>query len=465
MTTYRLVVLGDTLLDVDIEGITERRCPDAPVPVVDVRRRRVRPGGAGLAAILAARAGHDVTLISAIGPDERGGLLSRLLADTVRVEPMRLCGTTVAKSRVIIGDQPFVRIDSGDGRAGAETPPRHVLDTLRDADGVLVADYGRGITGNRALRAVLADGRVDRPLVWDPHPRGSPPVEHAWLVTPNRAEAELFSDSRPPDAEALRAAWRAHAVAVTVGASGAVLATDDHRATTAVDVPPELVAPPGTDTCGAGDSFAVGAVTALLNGADPTEAVCHAVRTAARFVAMGGARALGMVAEPAPAVHTTTTGLDVVDRVRQRGGTVVATGGCFDLLHPGHVSLLREARSLGDALVVCVNSDESVARRKGAGRPIIPLADRVRMLEALQAVDAVAVFTEDCPAALVRRLRPDVWVKGTDYTDQRMPEAEVVTGYGGRVVLVALTEGYSTSRLVDTIHDRTHRRTTREGAA
>jgi rfaE bifunctional protein nucleotidyltransferase chain/domain len=127
---------------------------------------------------------------------------------------------------------------------------------------------------------------------------------------------------------------------------------------------------------------------------------------------------------------------------------LVATGGCFDLLHPGHLSLLRQARALGDALVVCVNSDESVRRRKGPDRPIVPAADRIALLEALEPVDAVIMFDEDTPTALLETLRPDLWVKGGDYTITDLPEAPVVRRHGGQIVLIPLVSGYSTSRLV-----------------
>jgi rfaE bifunctional protein nucleotidyltransferase chain/domain len=137
-----------------------------------------------------------------------------------------------------------------------------------------------------------------------------------------------------------------------------------------------------------------------------------------------------------------------VARLRRRGGRLVATGGCFDLLHPGHLSLLRQARALGDALVVCVNSDESVRRRKGPDRPIVPATDRIALLEALEPVDEVIMFEEDTPTTLLEMLRPDLWVKGGDYTVRDLPEAPVVRRHGGQIVLIPLVGGYSTSRLV-----------------
>jgi len=180
--------------------------------------------------------------------------------------------------------------------------------------------------------------------------------------------------------------------------------------------------------------------------------VALAVDQAASYVLAGGATTASMIRETgfplpgAPADHSDA--LALARRVRRSGGRLVATGGCFDLLHRGHVSLLGSARSLGDALVVCLNSDASVRRAKGPLRPVVSQDDRARVLAALSAVDAVAVFDEDTPRELLELLRPDVWVKGTDYADHPMPEAEVVTRHGGRVVLLPTVPGYSTSSLV-----------------
>ena len=192
------------------------------------------------------------------------------------------------------------------------------------------------------------------------------------------------------------------------------------------------------DTCGAGDMFAAAAANALSHGALPSEAVVTATRTASDFLAAGGVGSLGSAGRPRPAPHPQTRtyprmqahrrrgGRDPValaGRVHAAGGTVVAACGCFDVLHAGHVSLLQAARSLGDCLIVCLNSDESVRRLKGEARPLNLAADRVSVLSALHCVDAVLVFGEDTPGAALQRLRPDVWVKGGDYEGQVLPEA------------------------------------------
>jgi rfaE bifunctional protein nucleotidyltransferase chain/domain len=202
----------------------------------------------------------------------------------------------------------------------------------------------------------------------------------------------------------------------------------------------------GGDPCGAGDAFAAAATIALAGGAVTGEAVAAAVAAASAFVARGGASAWD-TSEPIVVAEPGVDGL--LARVRAAGGTVVATGGCFDLLHPGHVATLRAARGLGDCLVVCINSDASVRRLKGPSRPLVTAVDRGRVLEALEFVDAVVVFDEDTPVEVLDRLRPDVWAKGGDYAGVDLPEAAVLRRWGGQAVVLPYLDGHSTASLVE----------------
>lgn len=451
MTAGPLVVVGDALLDVDVEGSAERLCPDAPVPVVDVTREWQRAGGAGLAATLAARSVPDVVLVCALGDDEAGHRVAELLPGGVDLVRLPLTGATPSKTRVRAAGQSVVRLDHGDGRA-ADTDTDDVIGVLRSAGAILVADYGRGIAALPPIRRCVADATARVPVVWDPHPRGPRPVPGVRLATPNEREARAFAGGHGEPGEialALRERWAADAVAVTLGGRGAVLGADRVER---IAVPASARVPAGTapDTCGAGDRFAVAATEALLDGARPGEAVSSAVAAAARFI---GAGAAGALSEPVtgPAIRRdpgTASAFELAARVRRRGGTLVATGGCFDLLHPGHVRLLERARALGDALVVCVNSDESVRELKGPSRPIVSVADRVRLLRALDVVDAVVVFGEPTPVRVLDRLAPDIWAKGSDHAGGDLPEADVVHGHGGRIVFIPMLDGYSTTRLV-----------------
>jgi D-beta-D-heptose 7-phosphate kinase/D-beta-D-heptose 1-phosphate adenosyltransferase len=456
-----LLIIGDSMLDVDVEGSANRLSPEAPVPVVEPERIWHRPGGAGLAAVLAARVHPHVVLITATVDDSTGRTLAGLFAADypgITVLPLPLSGGTVSKIRIRAGGQSVVRIDHGDGYAAEGPLPDEVAAAVQQAGAICVADYGRGVAAHPGLRAVLETTVQRSPVVWDPHPRGARPVRGCTLVTPNQDEAKHFSPETGKVSQlagALREEWGADAVCVTLGARGAMFA--DHRHHAQHIVTPETIGPGRSDACGAGDRFAVAAAVALAEGADALQAATDAVTAASRFVSAGGAAAVSSVMPMPGGIDLSTdagavTGMDSVialaDRVRHRGGTLVAAGGCFDLLHTGHVRLLRRARDFGDALVVLINSDESVRQIKGEGRPVVPAEDRARVLAALGCVDGVAVFDETSPAAALERVRPDIWVKGGDYTGVELPEADVVQRHGGEVVLLPTVPGYSSSKLI-----------------
>ncbi|WP_337661874.1 PfkB family carbohydrate kinase [Actinoalloteichus sp. AHMU CJ021] len=435
-----IVVVGDALLDVDVSGPVGRICPDGPAPVLDVRAEQERPGGAALAALLAARSGATVVLATSLTDDEAGRRLRALLRDHLRL--VTCPGpSTVVKTRFRSAGHPMLRADRG----GEGPPPRatsDLLDAVSSAEAVLVSDYGRGVAGDPRLREVLTARARRVPVVWDPHPRGADPVEGLRLITPNATEAgvpEADATGVERRARLLRDRWRADAVVITAGERGAIL---DHGANSPLTVPAPRLAVP--DPCGAGDAFAAEATAALAGGAAVDDAVTTAVGRAAAFLEAGGATAVGRLRAPGP------PGGDVRERiasVRAAGGTVVVASGCFDLLHTGHLRTLTAARALGDLLVVCLNSDESVRRLKGPGRPVNTEHDRAEMVASLSCVDCVEVFAEDTPERLLLELRPDVVVKGADYDLTRLPEADLVRRWGGRIALVPYHPGRSTTGL------------------
>ncbi|NMO88185.1 adenylyltransferase/cytidyltransferase family protein [Actinomycetospora sp. TBRC 11914] len=433
---------------------------------------------------------------------------------------------------MLAGDRPLLRLDRGGLDAGPwdDAALAAARDALADAAGVLVADYGRGVTADPGVRDLLTDTARRVPVVWDPHPRGTDPVPGVALATPNLAEARAASGEPDGDwlptasraAAALRTGWRAESVAVTAGARGAVL-----QGAGGLAVVPARAAT-GGDPCGAGDRFAGAAALALAAGRTADEAVSDAVSAAGSFVGGGGAGAVrrdadgwhapGLLPREGTPRSTRAAGssprasagpelasadssdghrrstrsavgahhqaggteadssdghprstrsavgalrpnrperdgdhaLAVVEAARARGARVVATGGCFDLLHAGHARTLGAARELAGpdgVLVVCLNSDASVRRLKGPARPIVGQADRAELLTALACVDAVAVFDEDGPQTVLGHLRPDVWVKGGDYVPDDLPEAGLVRSWGGDVVAVPYHAGRSSTRL------------------
>ncbi|MGK5681873.1 PfkB family carbohydrate kinase [Actinoplanes sp. URMC 104] len=449
-----LVIVGDTLLDRDVEGSVRRVAPDAPAPVLDEEHVSERPGGAGLAALLAAQSGEDVALVTALADDAGGARLSELLTEAgVQVYALPLPGATPEKVRMRADGHVLLRLDRGGEPQAPGPAPEAVLELLRDAKAILVSDYGRGVARHAEVRRAL--GETKAPIVWDPHPNGPQPVPNARLVTPNLSEVRKLSGdagggstlaAAQRGGQALRQHWRAGAVVVTCGGDGAVLC---HSGSTPLVVPAPTVA--DGDTCGAGDRFAATAALALASGALVSEAVQQAVEAASAYVAGGGVTAAlaprpEVEEQPAPERIGAEQAGRLAAEIRSRGGTVVATGGCFDLLHVGHLATLRAARKLGDCLIVCLNSDDSVRGLKGPDRPLNPQNDRARLLAALDCVDAVVVFEESTPEAVLSWLRPDVWVKGGDYDS--VPEAELVKRWGGQTVFVPYLDGRSTTSTI-----------------
>ena len=305
--------------------------------------------------------------------------------------------------------------------------------------------------GDPALRHALDRAGRRVPLVWDPHPRGADPVASTLVVTPNASEAEALGASvgdgvaqASEAARQLAAAWSVPAVLLTLGERGAVLHEPQGVAAHVMAATEVGVA----DACGAGDSLAGALAVALADG----EGIVEAAETAVGRrdpLPRGGRGPLARRGRPAVRCRWASDidALTLATDVRARGGVVVATGGCFDLLHAGHARTLSAARRLGDCLIVCLNSDASVRRLKGRQRPIIGEDDRRELLLALECVDAVMVFDEDTPEAVLERIRPDIWVKGGDYRPEDLPETALLQTWGGRTVTVPFHPARSTTGL------------------
>lgn len=474
-----LLIVGDSLLDRDLDGHAQRLAPDAPVPVVDLPRESTRPGGAALAATLAARDGRAVVFVTALGDDDSGRTVATLLERAgVEVVDLTTAGATGQKVRVRAQGHPLLRLDYGGNDDAVAAPDADVVARITSARTILVSDYGRGMAAQPQVRAAMrAAADAGARVVWDPHPRGPRPVGGTRVVTPNLLEAQRVAGTGDDDtlpavtatATALQETWATGGIAITLGARGALLVSSDG---TPLMVPaPHVRGTP--DPCGAGDRFAVSVAGAIADGAVLSEAVVRGVHAATAFVAGGGTAML----TDAPGAGSTATAAgdagngdararnvhardgnaalgeqraaeDLIAKVRARGGTVVATGGCFDLLHAGHVRLLTDAAALGNCLVVCVNSDTSVRRLKGPGRPVVGEQDRRAVLLALAAVDAVVLFDEDTPEDVLSQLRPDVWVKGADYAVADLPEARLLAKWGGRAVVLPYLDGRSTTAMI-----------------
>ncbi len=463
-----LVVIGDALLDCDMDGEVSRLCPDAPVPVIEGAVPAWRPGGAALAALLAATEEIPVILVAPLGDDEASAAVRALLAPHVTVVSLPLTGQLAEKTRFRAGGRTLLRADRGGGAAG----PAGRRGGRGDR-------RGRGSAGLRLRprrhRRRVRPGRAEPSGSADsagmgPASQGAGPVPRTRLATPNYAEA-LAAVGQPaaPGRHLLQSAaaaagqlsrsWEANAVVVTLGEHGWVLVQGGAgplvRAGAAAGGQRRLR---GGRPLRRRRGGRTPARRPHLRGGDRRDSgrvvLSRGRRGQALLVARqnrrGDPAAAAAAVEPAGAPAGGRAGQDASElarRIRAAGGTVVATGGCFDLLHAGHVSLLQAARSLGDCLIVCLNADASVRRLKGDGRPLNCEADRVGMLAALECVDAVTVFAEDTPCTALERIQPDIWVKGGDYDGWDLPEAALLKNWGGVAVTVPYLSGRSTTRL------------------
>ena len=462
-----VLVVGDVMLDQYLWGEVERISPEAPVPVVRACLRDEKPGGAANVAMNLAGLGASVTLVGFAGGDREQNVLETVLADH-GIEP-RLTSTaqipTTTKLRVIAGKQQILRVDSEGGGTFAVDDYRRlsnsVLAALDDCAVVVLSDYAKNTLNEELCQTILREARRKRiPSLVDPKHPNYARYRGARLISPNRKELAAATAQPVSDLEQLLRSGQAllpaldiDAMALTLGEKGIAILRGDSRSYLPAVVRQVY------DVSGAGDT--VIAVLALATACNVSlEAAAGLANIAAGVVVskvgtvpIRKEELLGAMAEcvsPTMTEKVLSSG-QVVERAaawRSGGQRIVFTNGCFDILHVGHIRLLEEARHRGDRLIVGLNSDSSVRELKGPLRPIVGERERAQVLAALSAVDAVVVFSESTPLRLIEALRPDVLVKGGDYTEENVVGAREVRSWGGRLELIPLLEGISTTRLI-----------------
>jgi D-beta-D-heptose 7-phosphate kinase / D-beta-D-heptose 1-phosphate adenosyltransferase len=474
---FTALVLGDFMLDQQVYGDAERLSADAPVPVLHVRRTESTPGGAANVCMDLAALGGRVTALGVRGDDAAGremcAALDRAGIDTGRVvvDPHR--PTTQKQNLIGLAQtrhpQKMFRVDIESREdvtaSTSESLARAAEEAVPRVDVVCIEDYGKGVCGPQVCgRLIAAAKRAGKPVFVDPA-RGTNFAKYRGCaaITPNRTEAELATGLRAdgegsPEhnaalARVLLDRLELEACVLTLDRHGALL-LERGRAPASV----ATVARRVYDVTGAGDMFVAGLAAARANGAAWDDAVRFANAAAGLEVEVFGvepipfervhASILGQVAGAGKLRSLEQVAAEIAG-VKRRGGRVVFTNGCFDILHSGHVSLLERAAGMGDYLVVAINSDSSVRKLKGPGRPVNGQGDRARVLGALAGVSAVVVFEEDTPLRLIETLRPHILVKGADYSVAQVVGREVVEAYGGRVELVDVVPGRSTSSLLE----------------
>lgn len=470
----RVLVIGEAMLDSYLIGTTTRLCREAPVPVVALNERRDAPGGAANAAVNIASLGGSARFLSVVGGDAEGALLRDALetcgvaTDTLLIEEGR---RTLTKHRLVAAAQVLVRFDQGDTDAICPFTENALIAGLTDhfphCDAVLISDYGYGILTPRVIQTLAALHAASPrpiPIIVDakhlPRYRALDPS----AIKPSYEEAVRLlgldgaasdgsrADQIVTNGERLLDLTGAQIAAVTLDTDGAVI-IERNRAAYRIAARPSAHA----RAIGAGDTFVSALALGLAIGADAHATCDVAAAAAAIVVSMDGTTACTCealrehLAESDKYVPDLAHLLRSVEWYRGHGKRIVFTNGCFDILHRGHVALLNRARSLGDLLVVGINTDESVARLKGMHRPINPLDDRAQVLAGLGCVDYVVPFAEQTPEALIHAIRPDVFVKGGDYSRETLPETVVVESLGGAVHILPFIADRSTSRVIERI--------------
>jgi len=460
-------VVGDVMLDEYVTGAVERISPEAPVPVVRAHATEHRLGGAANVARQIAALGARVTLAGVIGEDEAAARLLRLCAaDRIETRPLlRLAGRqTTRKLRVLGHSQQLLRLDWEDVEPCTPELTAQMIARLTEGsrpDAIILSDYAKGVLTPAAIAGIsrLRDGA---PLVVDPKHRDFTRYRAATTVTPNLRELEA-AVGRPLDVDDPAAIARAAREQLALAELPSMVVTLGNRGMLAVPADgPEIQVPASQrevyDVTGAGDTAIAVLTLSLAAGATLTEAAQLANAAAGVSVGQVGAVAVSAAhIRDALAAHPDGKLLsreELAARAaawRTAGKRIVFSNGCFDLLHAGHLALLGHAAKLGDILVLAINSDASVRRLKGPERPLVPQAERAALLAALTFVDAVTIFDEDTPLAVLQAVRPDVLVKGGDYRLSEVVGRELVEAAGGRVELVPLTPEKSTTSLVERI--------------
>lgn len=455
-----ILVVGDAMIDRYITGASTRISPEAPVPVVKAGSEEMRAGGAANVAANVSGLGARCSLLTVCGDDPAGEELIALMAGHgVAIDPViEAGGRTTQKTRLISGVQQIARIDH-DGHVGAAARAelaRRFAGCLDGVSAVIFSDYDKGALSDLPELLAIAK-RKGVPSFVDPKIGDRSRYRGAFLLKPNAREFHaLFGEcAEELIAERARAAlidMGADYMVVTRGAKGIMMVS---RTGEVVDHPTEALEI--FDVTGAGDTIMAALVVGITDGLSMAAAIDQANLAASIAVSRKGTYVVtraDLEERLYRRDHSMTKLLPVpvlmqrLDRARQAGGRIVFTNGCFDVLHAGHVRLLDQAKRLGDVLIVGLNSDASVRRLKGPPRPVNDLDDRAEVLSGLAAVDHVVVFDEDTPLTLIREIRPDVLVKGGDYSAETIVGAEEVTAAGGQVVIVPLLAGRSTSAIL-----------------
>lgn len=469
--SLRCLVVGDLMLDEYLWGKAERISPEAPVQVVDVLREELRLGGAGNVVNNLVALGVQVAVCSVVGDDENGWSLLKefsrrnVSTDAIFLDP---CRRTSRKTRVVAANQQIVRIDRETREALTNDFEMQVCKWVAAHAGefqaIVLSDYNKGVlTPSVIATAIASAAAVGISVLVDPKGTDFVRYKGATLLTPNRKEAEtasgviiLDSETLAQSAAVIMDTARLEHLLITRSEEGMSLFSRDGDV---VHIP--TVAREVFDVSGAGDTVLAALAVGVASGLTMAEAARLANIAAGIAVGKLGTSivtpqeiidAVAMTHRDSDyKIKTLDVLTSLIASEKVRGRRIVFTNGCFDLLHAGHVKYLQKARSLGDILVLGLNSDSSVRRLKGEKRPLIAEEERAHILAALDCIDYVTIFDEDTPLNIITSLKPDILAKGGDYTLDSVIGKDFVESYGGRVELVSFVDGKSTSNIIERV--------------
>ncbi len=448
----RILIIGDLMLDHYVWGSVERISPEAPVQILKILRENNRLGGASNVALNLISLGAKAHICGIIGDDMDGKSIVALL-DSAGINRDLLCVNSdfqsIKKTRFIASNQQVLRVDreSVDMSLDSQVLAR-IAESISEFNAIILSDYGKGALGVEFTKAIIALANEKKiPILCDPKGDDYSKYANATLLTPNRKEAQIATNIRIDSGDSLLSAlkklkndYNLTYALITLSEDG--MAIYDKNLTQIPTLAKEVY-----DVTGAGDTVISALAFGLCNGMDIYESAKFANAAAAVVVGkIGSAQAThAEIAEIMDDMHIDE--IELIADLKRNGKKIVFTNGCFDILHFGHISYLREAKSYGDILVVGLNSNESVRRLKGDSRPINDENDRAQILRELECVDFVIIFDEDTPLNLIAQIKPDILVKGADYKGKEVVGSEIVSD----VRLVDFVEGKSTSKIIDKI--------------
>ena len=441
----KITVIGDVMIDWYLHGESSRISPEAPVPVVNFKESKFQLGGAANVANNLKHLEIEPFLIGAIGNDHFGSLLKEhLKAEKIKFNlSTEKSFQTICKQRLMSSNQQLARIDYEKYFHGSKLT--NIFNTfirnIAKTDLIIVSDYGKGTIFN-ARKLIQSAKKLKKKILIDPKGKDFTKYKGANLITPNKAEFENIMGKVGSKRDLANKAKKMledlnlESLIVTLGSEGMYVLTKSNKKITGdfINAYPQEV----FDVSGAGDTTISALGAALSEGND--------IFSAAEFANLAASISVSKLG-------TSTVSKDEVTSLEASKGNreqvIVFTNGCFDIIHSGHLDLLKEARSYGDKLIVGLNSDKSISKLKGSDRPIIGQSERKKILSALKFVDEVIIFNEENPLKLIKRLKPSILVKGADYAKEQVVGGEFVESYGGEIKLVKLTKGKSSSKIIN----------------